>query len=57
MLAADSSVVLTLPLVVSETLTPVSTWTMSVNGKLASSPRRLYQVGLLIKYSEIREVV
>jgi len=57
MLAADSSVVLTLPLVVSETLTPVSTWTMSVNGKLASSPRRLYQVGLLIKYSEIKEVV
>ena len=44
MLADDNSVVLTLPLVVSEALTPASTWSVSTSGKLSSSPRHLYQV-------------
>ena len=44
MLAGDNSAVLTLPLVVSETLTPVSTRTVSETWKVACSPRHLYQV-------------
>jgi len=44
MLAGDNSVVLTLPLIVNETFTPVFTRSVSGNGKLACSPHHFYQV-------------
>lgn len=53
MLAGDNSVVLTLPLVVGETLTPVSTRTTAGHGKLVSSPGHLYQVIVMVLVIEI----